>query len=314
MPPFSQYAFLSWDFMKILLLGANGQVGWELQRSLAPLGALKVCGRTEADLEDLISLKKLIRQYAPEIIVNAAAYTAVDRAEEEQAKADLINHQAVALLANEAKQLNAWLIHYSTDYVFDGTKTDSYLETDQANPQSVYGTTKLQGEEAVRKSGCLHLIFRTSWVFAARGANFAKTILRLAKQRKELSIVADQHGTPTSAELIADSTALALHHLQHCDNPFSLSGTYHLTASGKTSWFGFAHYLIGQATQQGFDLKTTVDKVQPIPTDEYPLPAKRPSNSQLNSHKLTKTFGIHPPFWQTHAQRLITELLAQEKS
>jgi len=300
--------------MKILLLGANGQVGWELQRSLAPLGELKVCGRAEADLEDLISLKKLIRQYTPEIIVNAAAYTAVDRAEEEQETANLINHQAVALLANEAKRLNAWLVHYSTDYIFDGNKTNNYLETDQPNPQSVYGRTKLQGEEAIRNSGCLHLIFRTSWVFAARGANFAKTILRLAKQREELKIVADQYGTPTSAELIADGTALALHYLQQHNNATSLSGTYHLTADGKTSWFGFAQYLIEEASQQGFDLTTTTDKIHPISTAEYPLPAKRPTDSQLNSQKLTKTFGIQAPFWQNHAKRLITELLAQEKS
>jgi len=299
--------------MKILLLGANGQVGWELQRSLAPLGELKVCGHSEANLENLADLKQLIHNFAPQVIVNAAAYTAVDRAEEEHEKADLINHQAVTLLANEAKRLSAWLVHYSTDYIFDGNKTESYIETDQPNPQSVYGKTKLQGEEAIRNSGCKHLIFRTSWVFAARGANFAKTILRLAHEREELSIIDDQHGTPTSAELIADSTALALHRLQQLDTPNNLSGTYHLTARGKTSWFNFAKYIIGEATLQGFNLTTTVDNIHPISTAEYPLPAKRPRNSQLNSQKLQETFGIHAPFWQTHAKRLITELLAQKK-
>jgi len=300
--------------MKILLLGANGQVGWELQRSLAPLGEVKACGRAEANLENLADLKQLIHNFAPQVIVNAAAYTAVDRAEEEHEKADLINHQAVALLANEAKRLNIWLVHYSTDYIFDGNKTDGYLETDQTNPQSVYGKTKLLGEEAIRNSGCLHLIFRTSWVFATRGNNFAKTMLKLAKQSEELRVIADQHGTPTSAELIADSTALALHRLQQFDTPTNVSGTYHLTANEQTSWFGFAQYLIDEAIQQGFKLTTTMDKIHPITTAEYPLPAKRPRNSQLNSQKLQETFGIHAPFWQTHAKRLITELLAQEKS
>ena len=199
--------------MKILLLGANGQVGWELQRSLAPLGQMKACDRHALDLGNFEDLRACTRDYRPEIIVNAAAYTAVEKAETEQDKACRINAEAVALLADEAKQLNAWFIHYSTDYVFDGTKSNAYLETDETNPQSVYGKTKLQGEEAIKVSECNHLIFRTSWIFAARGANFVKTMIRLAREQKELKVVSDQIGVPTSAELIADLTALCLYRI-----------------------------------------------------------------------------------------------------
>ena len=199
--------------MKILLLGANGQVGWELQRSLAPLGQIKNCDRQTIDIGNFENLRRCLSDFRPEIIVNAAAYTAVDKAESERVKACLINADAVAVLADEAKKLNACLIHFSTDYVFDGTKLNAYLEIDKTNPQSVYGKTKLQGEEAIKNSECNHLIFRTSWIYSTRGVNFAKTIIRLAKEQQELKVVDDQFGVPTSAELVADITALCLNQI-----------------------------------------------------------------------------------------------------
>ncbi|MDQ7075218.1 MAG: dTDP-4-dehydrorhamnose reductase [Gammaproteobacteria bacterium] len=299
--------------MKMLLLGANGQVGWELQRSLAPLGELKICNRSDVNLANLDKLRTTLRDYQPDVIVNAAAYTAVDKAESEAEQAEKINHTAVALLAKEAKHLNAWLIHYSTDYVFDGEKEGTYNETDQANPQSVYGKSKLLGEEAIRKSGCQHLIFRTCWVFAARGNNFAKTMLKLAKQHDELRVIKDQYGAPTSAELIADITALCLYHLQQDKGSNkNIIGTYHLSAAGESSWFEFAQYVITQAEKHGCTLSTTPDKIRPIQSDEYPQAATRPKNSRLSSQKLTETFGIVLPIWQTHVKRLITELVIKE--
>lgn len=299
--------------MNILLLGANGQVGWELQRSLAPLGQLKVCDRKTADLGDLNNLRTIIRDYTPTVIVNAAAYTAVDKAESEPDKAYRINTEAVRLLADECKHLNALLIHYSTDYVFDGSQPGAYTETDTPNPQSVYGKTKLEGEDAIRESGCKHLIFRTSWVYAARGSNFAKTMIRLAKERNELSIVADQFGAPTSAELIADTTALCLYRLTlNKVSTEQMFGTYHLTPVGETSWHGFAKYVLGEAQSHGIALQTAPENVQPISTHEYPLPAKRPANSRLNTKKLISTFGVYMPAWQTDVQRLVTELVKKE--
>ncbi|MDQ7017389.1 MAG: dTDP-4-dehydrorhamnose reductase [Gammaproteobacteria bacterium] len=299
--------------MKMLLLGANGQVGWELQRSLAPLGELKICNRFDVDLADLDKLRTTLRDYQPDVIVNAAAYTAVDKAESEAEQAEKINHTAVALLAKEAKHLNAWLIHYSTDYVFDGEKQGAYIETDPTHPQSVYGSSKCRGEEAIRNSGCQHLIFRTCWVFAARGNNFAKTILKLAKQHNELKIISDQYGAPTSAELIADVTALCLYRLQKDPSDHQeISGTYHLSAAGESSWFEFAQYVIAQAEKHGFTLSATTDKIRPIQSDEYPQAATRPKNSRLSSQKLSKTFGIVLPIWQTHVKRLITELAIKE--
>lgn len=309
--------------MKILLLGANGQVGWELQRSLSPLGGLKICDRQTADLAYPDALQKILRDFAPDIIVNAAAYTAVDKAESEPDKAHKINAEAVALLASEAKALQAWLIHYSTDYVFDGHKSGAYVETDRPNPQSVYGASKLRGEKAILESGCRHLIFRTSWVYARRGNNFAKTMLRLARERDQLKVVADQSGIPTSAELIADVTSLCLYRLR-AENAFDrpevaesifseqVSGIYHLTPGGSTSWHGFATFLIGEALAHGMTLKATPENIQAISTAEYPTPAKRPPNSRLNAQKLSDTFGVYLPPWQTAAKRLVVELMAQE--
>ena len=299
--------------MKILLLGANGQVGWELQRSLAPLGDVKVCDRSSANLESLDALRNVVREYGPTIIVNAAAYTAVDKAESEPAKAKAINTDAVVVLADEAKRLNAWLIHYSTDYVFDGSKPGSYVESDETNPQSVYGQTKLDGEEAIRQSGCRHLIFRTSWVYALRGANFAKTMIRLAKERDGLKVVADQFGVPTSASLIADVTALCLYNIELREDASrdSLSGVYNLVPHGETTWHGFASYVIGNGQERGESFQVPAENIQAITTAEFPVPAKRPANSRLIPAKLEKQFSLSLPQWQVHVDKLITEIVGQ---
>ncbi len=295
--------------MKILLFGSSGQVGWELQRSLAPLGQLKACDRNAADLENPDVLKAAIRDYCPNVVVNAAAYTAVDKAESEPDKAERINAEAVGLLANEVRRLDAWLIHYSTDYVFDGAKPGAYVETDKPNPLSVYGRTKLRGEEAIQQSGCRRLVFRTSWVYAARGSNFARTIVRLAGERDILDVVADQVGAPTSAELIADTTALCLHRVTR-DKMFGEQavGAYHLTPAGETSWHGFARYLLDGLRSLGVELRLRPENVHPITTAEYRSAAKRPANSRLDTRKLTNTFGVYLPPWQFHVQRLVSEL------
>lgn len=298
--------------MKILLLGKDGQVGWELQRALSPLGELIAFGRQEADLEDIDHLRQLVRRTQPDVIVNAAAYTAVDKAESEPEKARRINAEAVGVLAEEASRLNAWLVHYSTDYIFNGEKSSSYQEDDATGPLSVYGQTKLEGEQLIRKHNAKHLIFRTTWVYAARGGNFAKTMLRLAKERDALKVVADQHGAPTSAELIADITALALYRIaQAKDSASALAGTYHLAAAGETTWHGYAQYVLQLAQARGAVLKAEPAAVQPIPTEAYPLPAARPRNSRLNTTKLTRIFNVHLPDWRYHVQRLMDELAAQ---
>ncbi|MBD9503596.1 dTDP-4-dehydrorhamnose reductase [Pseudomonas sp. PDM17] len=294
---------------RILLFGANGQVGWELQRALAPLGMLISCDRAMADLNDIKAVDNLIAKIRPQFIVNAAAYTAVDKAESDEAGARRINSEAVQAMAVAAAKSNAWLVHYSTDYVFSGDGNSPYAETDVTGPRNIYGRTKLDGEEAIRASGCRHLIFRTSWVYAARGNNFAKTILRLASERTELKVIADQVGAPTSAELIADITALVLARLsQESQLNDKASGTYHLVAGGETSWYGFAQFIVKQALQLGVALTCPADQVLPISTAEYPLPAHRPANSRLSTRKLQSTFGVALPEWQHHAQRPIHEL------
>jgi dTDP-4-dehydrorhamnose reductase len=297
---------------KILLLGCNGQVGWELQRSLAPLGTLLAFDRQHADLSDLPGLEQLIRREQPDIIVNAGAYTAVDKAESDVASARRINAEAPAVLAKVAHELNAWLIHYSTDYVFDGSGDQPIQEDAPTGPLSIYGQTKLEGEQAIRASGCMHLIFRTSWVYATRGTNFAKTMLRLAREREELRVIADQHGAPTSAELIADITALILQRLAFdAELSSRASGTYHLVASGETNWHRYAQLVIGEAFRLGAELRTSIERIIPISTNEYPLPAKRPANSRLNNGKLQTTFGLVLPDWRQHVQRMIKELIEQ---
>ena len=295
--------------MRILLLGKDGQVGWELQRALSPLGELIAPDLQSLDLEDVDNVRQWVRRHTPEVIVNAAAYTAVDRAESEPEKARLINADAVGLLAEEAARLNSWLVHYSTDYVFDGEKSAPYEEDDPARPLSVYGRTKFDGEERIRQQQARHLIFRTSWVYAAHGNNFIKTILRLATEKEQLNVVADQYGAPTGAELLADVTALALHRIRHDAKSEGLSGTYHLVAQGETSWHGYAQYLLSVAAERGLALKAGPGNVHPIPTDAYLLPAKRPRNSRLNATKVSRAFDLTLPDWHEPVSRVVHELL-----
>ena len=300
---------------RILLLGRDGQVGWELQRSLAPLGTVVAPGLDELQFEQLETLRAVIRRNAPDLIVNAAAYTAVDKAESEPALAAAVNSHAVRVLADEAKKLGALLIHYSTDYVFDGAKPGSYTEDDAPNPLSVYGRTKRDGDRAIQASGCRHLIFRTSWVYAARGGNFARTILRLAAERDELKIVADQVGAPTSAELVADVTALCVGYITRCPERFAeTDGIYNLVASGETSWHKYAQFVVENAARLGWALKLASGSIRPIATREYPLPAQRPLNSRLATGKLNRVFGIELPHWQIHLGRVIEELLAGQRA
>jgi dTDP-4-dehydrorhamnose reductase len=294
---------------KILLLGKDGQVGWELQRSLAPLGELVAYGRQQANFEDLDALRSLVRELAPDIIVNAAAYTAVDKAESEPERARRINVEAVGILAEEASRLNAWLVHYSTDYVFDGSKATPYTEDDRTHPLSVYGRTKLEGEQSIQACHRGHLIFRTSWVYGVRGSNFAKTMLRLAQEREELKVVADQFGAPTSAALIADVTALALHRVMNMPGDAdALAGVYHLVAGGRTSWHQYAQYVMELALARGMELKVQAHAVQPIAATAYPTPAERPYNSCLATDKLQRAFQVHLPDWRQHVQGFMDEI------
>lgn len=297
----------------ILLLGKDGQVGWELQRALAPLGRLIAPGFAECDLANPDQLRAMVRAVRPAIIVNAAAYTAVDKAESEPDLARTINSIAPGILAEETKKLGAWLVHYSTDYVFDGTKPGAYSEDDVPSPLSVYGATKLEGEQAIRQADCRHLIFRTSWVFAARGGNFAKTILRLARERETLKIVGDQFGAPTSAELLADVTALCLRDVLKPGGE-TLQGLYHLVAGGETNWHGYARFVLERAAKLGCTLKCRAENVESIPTDGYPLPARRPANSRLDTSKLKREFGLYLPDWTYHAGRMLAETLTQENA
>jgi dTDP-4-dehydrorhamnose reductase len=296
--------------MTILLFGKGGQVGWELQRSLAPLGKLVTLSTDSQDLcgdfTDLEGIAQTIRTVKPDIIVNAAAYTAVDKAESEPELSRTINALAPAILAQEAKRSGAWLIHYSTDYVFDGSGDQPWSETDPTGPLSVYGKTKLEGEEAIRASGCQHLIFRTSWVYAARGGNFAKTMLRLAAERDTLNVINDQFGAPTGAELLADATA---HATRLALQNFNVSGLYHLVAGGQTSWYDYARFVIDYARDAGVDIKVAADAIQPISTSAFPTAARRPGNSRLDSSKFLNTFGLNLPPWQSGVTRMLTEIL-----
>ncbi|EPF65042.1 dTDP-4-dehydrorhamnose reductase [Pseudomonas syringae] len=299
--------------MKILLLGKNGQVGWELQRALAPLGEVIALDRQGTDglcgdLADLERLAATVRALAPDVIVNAAAYTAVDKAESEPDLAMLINGEAPGVLAREAAALGAWLIHYSTDYVFDGSGEEQWQESAPTGPLSVYGRSKLIGEQAIQASGAKALILRTSWVYAARGHNFAKTMLRLATERDSLNVVADQYGAPTGAELIADVTAQILYRVRADQNPAALAGIYHLAAAGETSWHGFAQFVLEHAARNGVALKVAPDQIGAIPTEAYPVPAPRPRNSRLALSKLETAFQLKMPSWQQGAQRMLDEI------
>jgi dTDP-4-dehydrorhamnose reductase len=298
--------------MKVLLLGKNGQVGWELQRSLAPLGQVLALDRNDTDFCGDLSqperLAQTVRDWCPDVIVNAAAHTAVDKAESEPELARCLNASAPAALAQAAADIGAWLVHYSTDYVFNGQGTRPWQESDATGPLSVYGQTKLEGEQHIATSGCKHLIFRTSWVYAARGGNFAKTMLRLAGERERLTVINDQHGAPTGADLIADVTAHAIRQAMASASP-ALAGIYHLVASGETSWHGYASHVIAQARdlQPQHGLKVT--EIAPVPTTAFPTPAQRPLNSRLNTHKLEKTFGLVLPSWQQGLNRMLAEML-----
>lgn len=296
--------------MKILLLGKNGQLGWELQRSLAPLGDLIALASNSTDycgdLSQLADLAKTVRSLRPDVIVNAAAYTAVDKAESECELVHTVNAQAPKLLAHEAALLGACLVHYSTDYVFDGSGQSPWVETDATAPLNVYGQTKLQGEQAIQASGCKHLIFRTSWVYAARGNNFAKTMLRLAQERERMTVINDQFGAPTGADLLADVSAHAIR--QVWQQPED-GGLYHLVASGETSWWAYANMVINTARQLCPDLTLTVKEITPVPATAFPTPALRPHNSRLNSNKLQTTFGLQLPPWQAGVERMLSETL-----
>ena len=290
--------------MKILLLGKNGQVGWELQRSLAPLGTLVALDRHDlgGDLSQPQTLAERINQEHPQVIVNAAAYTAVDKAESDVAICRTINATAVQTMAQTAATVGALLVHYSTDYVFDGAGHQPWVETDPTAPLNVYGQTKLDGEQAILASGCKHLIFRTSWVYGSRGGNFAKTMLRLAQEREQLLVIDDQHGAPTGADLIADVTAHAIRATSL--NP-SLAGLYHLAAAGETTWYGYATYCIAQARNAGVVIKVPADQVLAVPTSAFSTPAQRPHNSRLSTAKLQQHFGLQLPHWQQGVHRFI---------
>ena len=297
--------------MKILLLGKNGQVGWELQRALAPLGEVVALdfdspGPLRADFSQPESLAATVRAVAPQIIVNAAAHTAVDKAESEPDLARALNATSPGVLAREAAAIGAWLMHYSTDYVFDGSGSTPWTETSRTGPLSVYGATKLEGEEAIRASGCRHLIFRTSWVYAARGGNFAKTMLKLAKERDALTVIDDQIGSPTGADLLADLTA---HALRAALAQPALSGTYHAVARGETSWHGYAQHVIEFARAAGQPIKVAADAVRAVPTSAFPTPARRPGNSRMDTRKLRDSFGVALPSWQSGVERMLTEVM-----
>jgi len=297
--------------MKILLLGKNGQVGWELQRSLAPLGELVALDRHSqdfcGDLANLQGLAETVRAVRPDVIVNAAAHTAVDKAESEPDLARTLNATAPGVLAQEAHQLGAWLVHYSTDYVFDGSGSQPWKETDTPAPLNIYGQTKLEGEQLIAKHCPKHLIFRTSWVYAARGGNFAKTMLRLAQERERLTVIDDQWGAPTGADLIADITAHAIRHLRQRPQD---AGLYHLVAGGETNWHQYAKYVLAQAQQAQAATNIKATEVAPVPTSAFPTPARRPHNSRLDTAPLQATFGLTLPHWQQGVARMLTEVLA----
>jgi len=296
--------------MKILLFGANGQVGWELQRSLGVLGEVvalshdsqTLCG----DFSKPECIAQTIQAVRPDVIVNAAAHTAVDKAESEPELARLLNATTPGVIAREAKAINALLVHYSTDYVFGGSGDAPRNETSPVDPLSVYGRTKLEGEQLIQASGCRHLIFRTSWVYAARGGNFAKTMLRLAQERERLTVINDQFGTPTGADLLADVTAHAIRHVaQHPEH----LGLYHCVAGGATTWHAYAEFVIATVRQLRPDLQLKVQQIDPVPTSAFPTPAKRPHNSRLDTRKLQQCMQLNLPHWQQGVERMLREIL-----
>jgi dTDP-4-dehydrorhamnose reductase len=300
--------------VKILLFGKGGQVGWELQRSLAPLGEVialdsnstQMCG----DFANLEGIAATVRTVSPDVIVNAAAHTAVDKAESEPELVHTINALAPGVLAEEAKRTNALLVHYSTDYVFDGSGDKPWVESDVTAPLNVYGATKLEGEQLIQQSGCKHLIFRTSWVYGARGGNFAKTMLRLAAERDNLTVIEDQIGAPTGADLLADVTA---HAIRATNQRPELCGLYHLVAGSETSWHGYASFVLDFARRAGVSLKVAPGAIKAVPASEFRTAAKRPLNSRLDCSKLKKTFDLKLPHWQIGVERMLTEILENSK-
>ncbi len=295
--------------MKILLFGKGGQVGWELQRALAPLGELTALDFDStdfhADFTRPAALADTVRALRPDVIVNAAAHTAVDQAEAEPDIAAHLNTDAPRVIASEAAALGAWLVHYSTDYVFDGSGHTPRDEAAATGPLNVYGRTKLAGEEAIRASGCRHLILRTSWVYAARGGNFARTMLKLAAERETLQVIDDQIGAPTGADLLADITA---HAIRAAQREPQLAGTYHAVAAGETSWCGYARFVIEWARAHGLPVKVAAEAIKPVPSSAYPSPARRPLNSRLATAKLQRAFGLTLPHWQSGVERMLMEI------
>ncbi|MCD4560288.1 dTDP-4-dehydrorhamnose reductase [Lelliottia nimipressuralis] len=297
--------------MNILLFGKTGQVGWELQRALAPLGnliALDVqskdyCG----DFSNPEGIAETVRAIKPDVIVNAAAHTAVDKAESERDFAELLNATSVEAIAKEAAKIDAWVVHYSTDYVFPGDGETPWQETDATEPLNVYGQTKLNGEKALQANCAKHLIFRTSWVYAGKGNNFAKTMLRLAKERTELSVINDQIGAPTGAELLADCTA---HAIRVALAKPEVAGLYHLVASNTTTWYDYAALVFEQAREAGIEL--AIEKLNAVPTSAYPTPAKRPQNSRLNTEKFQRNFDLVLPSWDIGVKRMLAELFTAQ--
>jgi dTDP-4-dehydrorhamnose reductase len=292
---------------RILITGINGQLGFELRRSLAMLGECICLDRQQLDLSRPDDIAAVLDQTQPDIIVNPAAYTAVDKAESEAQLAHAVNTIAPAAMANWAAAKNALLLHYSTDYVFDGDKADAYLEEDTSNPQSVYGQSKWQGEQAIRASGANHIILRTSWVVGVHGGNFLKTIMRLARERDSLNVVADQIGAPTPAALIADVTAHIIKQWQ-VEPPKMPLGTYHLASSGSTSWHGYTEYLLALAERYSIALQLKPENLHAIPSSAYPTPAKRPGNSRLNCSKIEHAFGLTMPAWQSGVEHVFQQI------
>lgn len=299
--------------MKILLLGKNGQVGWELQRSLAPLGEVLALDRNSTshcgDLSNLEGLADTVRVFRPDVVVNAAAYTAVDKAESDQSTANLINALAPEVLARACAAIGAYLVHFSTDYVFDGAGQKPWLESDATGPLNVYGHSKLAGEKGIAKQGARHVIFRTSWVYGTEGGNFAKTMLRLAQEREKMAVINDQFGAPTGAALLADITALCLQRIQPEQHEPYLSGIYHLAAAGETTWHAYAKYVLQQAQSLKPSLKYTVKEVAAVATTEFPTPAARPLNSRLNCSQLENALQLKLPAWQTGVDAMLAKIL-----
>ncbi|HWV05888.1 MULTISPECIES: dTDP-4-dehydrorhamnose reductase [unclassified Ralstonia] len=295
---------------KFLVTGSNGQVGFELRRSFAPLGEVIALDRAACDLTQPDMLRQMVREYRPDVIVNSAAYTAVDKAESDADTAFAVNSTAVGVLAEESRALGGLLVHYSTDYVFDGTKDGLYVETDQTNPQSVYGKSKLAGEQAITASGASALVLRTCWVAGAHGGNFAKTMLKLGQERESLRVVVDQFGAPTTATLIADVTAqIIARWWLTADRAAFPSGTYHLAAGGETTWHGYATELLRYAAARGVAFKVDPAAITAIPATEYPLPAPRPTNSRLDTSKLRETFSLHLPDWRQGIHFLLDQII-----